>query len=45
MAGGAVGDGVIVDLSRLRELHLDKDTSLAEVGPGVTRSRLDTAET
>jgi FAD/FMN-containing dehydrogenase len=43
MAGGAVGDGVIVDLSRLRELHLDKDTSLAEVGPGVTRSMLDTA--
>jgi FAD/FMN-containing dehydrogenase len=43
MAGGAVGDGVIVDLSRLRELHLDKASSLAEVGAGVTRSMLDTA--
>ncbi|MGH7694190.1 MAG: FAD-binding oxidoreductase [Gemmatimonadaceae bacterium] len=43
MAGGAVGDGVIVDLSRLRELHLDKGASLAEVGAGVTRSMLDVA--
>ena len=43
MAGGAVGDGVIVDLSRLRELHVDKDASLADVGAGTTRSMLDVA--
>ncbi len=43
MAGGAVGDGIIVDLSRLRQLHLDEATPLAEVGAGVTRSMLDTA--
>ncbi len=43
MAGGAVGDGIIVDLSRLRQLHLDHAARLAEVGAGVTRSMLDAA--
>lgn len=41
MAGGAVGNGVIVDMSRLRSLV--HDGHIAEVGAGVTRSMLDTA--
>lgn len=43
MAGGAVGNGVIVDLSRLRQLVLDPAARMVEVGAGVTRSTLDTA--
>ena len=41
MAGGAVGDGVIVDMSRLRSLA--HDGLIAEVWAGVTHSTLDTA--
>jgi len=44
MAGGAVGDGVVVDLSRLRQIVFGEPAGpLVEVGPGVTRSMLDTA--
>ena len=43
MAGGAVGDGVIVDMSRLRSLFVGHDAPLAEAWAGVTRSMLDAA--
>jgi FAD/FMN-containing dehydrogenase len=43
MAGGAVGDGVIVDVSRLKSLHINEVAKLAVVGPGVTRAALDHA--
>lgn len=42
MAGGAVGDGVIVDLSMLKSvLRIDSDERIAHVGAGVTRAGLD----
>jgi FAD/FMN-containing dehydrogenase len=41
MAGGAVGDGVIVDLSRLRTVHLHQPAAMVDVGAGVTCSKLD----
>ncbi|MGH7711663.1 MAG: FAD-binding oxidoreductase, partial [Gemmatimonadaceae bacterium] len=43
MAGGAVGDGVIVDVSRIKSLRVDADARLAFVGPGLTRAALDHA--
>jgi FAD/FMN-containing dehydrogenase len=44
MAGGAVGDGVIVDVSRLKAaLEIDPAARVAVVGPGVTRRSLDAA--
>ena len=43
MAGGAVGDGVIVDVSRLKSLHINAAARLAVVGPGITRAALDHA--
>ncbi|MEW5915562.1 MAG: FAD-binding oxidoreductase [Gemmatimonadota bacterium] len=43
MAGGAVGDGVILDVTRLRSMHIDEQAQLATVGPGVTRGMLDHA--
>ena len=42
MAGEAVGDGVIVDLSMLKSVvRIDPDARIAEVGAGVTRAGLD----
>lgn len=42
MAGGAVGDGVIVDLSMLKSVaRIDADTRIADVAAGVTRGALD----
>ncbi|MGQ0643722.1 MAG: FAD-binding oxidoreductase [Gemmatimonadaceae bacterium] len=41
MAGGAVGDGLIVDLGRIRSIRVDADARTAVVGPGVTRAALD----
>ena len=44
MPGGAIGDGVIVDLSRwrqLRDVNVDKRT--IRVGPGVLRAEVDRA--
>lgn len=42
MAGGAIGDGVIVDLSRLRErTAIDRKTARAHVQPGVLRGEID----
>ena len=43
MAGGAVGDGLIVDVSRLREVDVDVHGASATAGPGVTRAALDAA--
>jgi FAD/FMN-containing dehydrogenase len=43
MAGGAVGDGVIVDMSRLRTLVMLHGGPGAEAWAGVTRSTLDAA--
>lgn len=44
MANGAIGPGVIVDLSRLRELgEPDLATQRIVVGPGVTRHELNAA--
>ncbi|WP_373058617.1 FAD-binding oxidoreductase [Gemmatimonas sp.] len=44
MAGGAVGPGVIVDLSRLREVgRVDVDGRRIRVGTGVTRGEVDAA--
>lgn len=43
MAGGAVGDGLVIDLSRLRALHIDGEARCAVAGPGVTRAALDHA--
>jgi len=42
MAGGAIGDGVILDLSRLRAIApVDRVTRSIRVGPGVTRAEVD----
>lgn len=43
MAGGAVGDGLLVDLSQLRSLVIAPDAPSAEAGAGITRSMLDIA--
>lgn len=44
MAGGAVGDGVVVDLSRLRTLgEVNRETRTVRVGAGVLRSEVDRA--
>ena len=44
MAGGAVGSGVIVDLSRLRQLGpVDVEARRIRVGAGVTRGEIDDA--
>lgn len=44
MAGGAVGDGIVVDLSGLKAAaQVDRDTQIAQVGAGVTRAALDAA--
>ena len=44
MAGGAVGAGVIVDLSRLRQLGpVDVEARRIRVGAGVTRGEIDAA--
>ena len=44
MAGGAIGDGVIVDLSRLSWLTaVDHDRQAVRCGPGVVRNELDAA--
>ncbi len=44
MAAGAVGPGVIVDLSRLRQLGpVDVDARRLRVGAGVTRGEVDAA--
>lgn len=42
MAGGALGDGVIVDFARLDDAPtFDPSTRLVRVGPAVTRERLE----
>jgi FAD/FMN-containing dehydrogenase len=44
MAGGAVGDGVIVDLSRMRDISaIDTVSRTISVGPGVTWQEVETA--
>jgi FAD/FMN-containing dehydrogenase len=44
MAGGAIGPGVIVDLSRLRAMGtVDADQRRLRVGPGVLRGEADAA--
>ncbi len=44
MAGGAIGDGVIVDLSRLVWIDaVDRDRRSVRCGPGVVRDHLDAA--
>ncbi|HEY2026944.1 MAG TPA: FAD-binding oxidoreductase, partial [Gemmatimonadaceae bacterium] len=44
MAGGAVGDGVIVDLSRLNSLGaVDRAARTIRVGPGALRDQVDAA--
>jgi FAD/FMN-containing dehydrogenase len=44
MAGGAVGDGVIVDLSRLNAVGaVDRAARTIRVGPGALRDRVDAA--
>jgi FAD/FMN-containing dehydrogenase len=44
MAGGAIGDGVIVDLSRIAWMDVvDRDRQVIRCGPGVVRDRLDAA--
>jgi FAD/FMN-containing dehydrogenase len=44
MAGGAVGDGVIVDLSRLSRMEpVDSARSTVRSGPGVLRNQVDAA--
>jgi len=44
MSGGAVGDGVIVDLSRLNEIHApDVATRTIRCGPGAVRNAVDAA--
>jgi FAD/FMN-containing dehydrogenase len=43
MAGGAIGDGVVVDLSRLRDISaVDVDTRTITVGPGITWKEVET---
>jgi FAD/FMN-containing dehydrogenase len=44
MAGGAIGDGVVVDLSRWRELGcVDADARMVSAQPGVLRDEMDAA--
>ncbi|MDB4882366.1 MAG: linked oxidase domain protein [Gemmatimonadetes bacterium] len=44
MPGGAIGDGVIVDLSRLKSIaKVDLENRTIRCGPGVTRATIDTA--
>lgn len=44
MAGGAIGDGVIVDLSRLADApRVDADARRVRVGPGVRGAAVDAA--
>jgi FAD/FMN-containing dehydrogenase len=44
MAGGAIGDGVIVDLSRLAWMEpVDREQHSVRCGPGVVRNQLDAA--
>ena len=44
MAGGAIGDGVIVDLSRLTWMEpVHRDQRSVRCGPGVVRNQLDAA--
>ena len=42
MAGGAIGDGVIVDLSRLKTMHpIDVANLVVRCGPGALRDAID----
>ncbi|MDQ2891293.1 MAG: FAD-binding oxidoreductase [Gemmatimonadota bacterium] len=42
MAGGAIGDGIVVDLSRLRDISaVDAQSGTITVGPGVTWKEVD----
>lgn len=42
MAGGAIGDGVVVDLSRMRWMDdTDRDRRVIRVGPGALRGAVD----
>jgi FAD/FMN-containing dehydrogenase len=44
MAGGAIGDGVIVDLSRLRDIStVNAQARTITVGPGITWKEVETA--
>jgi len=44
MPNGAIGDGVIVDLSRWRKLgEIDEKNRTIRVGPGITRGEVDSA--
>ena len=44
MAGGAIGDGVIVDLSRMRDISLiDSERRTISVGPGTTWQEVESA--
>ena len=44
MAGGVVGEGVVVDLSRLRAMgEVNQETRTVRVGPGVLRAEVDRA--
>lgn len=44
MAGGAIGDGVVVDLSRLTWMDaVDRERLVVRCGPGVVRDQLDAA--
>ncbi len=44
MAGGAVGDGVVVDISRFRTIgDVDRTTQTVRVGAGVLRGEVDRA--
>ncbi|HEU4988315.1 MAG TPA: FAD-binding oxidoreductase [Gemmatimonadaceae bacterium] len=44
MAGGAVGDGVVADLSRLRTMgEVNRETRTVRVGAGVLRGEVDRA--
>ena len=44
MAGGAVGDGVIVDLSRMRDVGaVNAEARTIRCGPGAVRDTIDAA--
>jgi len=44
MAGGAIGDGVIVDLGRIAWMDaVDRERAIVRCGPGVVRDQLDIA--
>jgi FAD/FMN-containing dehydrogenase len=44
MAGGAIGDAVVLDLSRLRAMHAVDVASLSiQCGPGILRDEVDSA--